>query len=85
MLLAPFNTTIVLCPGVTGFVVKLTVVPGGLPLALSEIGPLKPPVAVVPRVMVIFCGAGQSTTAAEGVLNVKPEGKGTVLVQTPLP
>ena len=85
MVLVPFSTTIVLWPGVTGLVVKLTVVPGGLPLALSETGPLNPPVALVPRVMVIFCGAGQSTTAAAGLLNENPDGKGTVVVQTPLP
>ena len=75
----------VVLPGVTGLVVKLTVVPAGLPLALNVTGPLNPPLAEVPNVMDIFCGAGQSATAGAGLLKLKPDGKGTVVVQTPLP
>ena len=68
-----FSVTTVALPGVNGVGAKVTVVPAGTPVvAVSTIGVLKPPVAVVPRFTVGVAGAGHATVVGVVVLNVKP-------------
>ena len=81
-----FRITLVLLPGVTGLVLKLTDVPEGTPaIADKVIGLLKPPAAVVPRFTDMVAGAGQFAVAGLGVVKEKPVGNGTVAVQIPRP
>ena len=75
----------VLLPAVTGLVVKETVVPAGLPVALKLTAPVNPPLEIVFNVILMFCGAGQAAVAAAGALKLNPEGAGMVADQTPLP
>lgn len=77
--LALFNVTVVLAPGVSGLLLKLTVVPAGTPaVAVSTIGVEKPPLDVEPKVTSAVAGPAQAMVVGVVLLNVKPEGGGVI-------
>ena len=69
-MLALFNVTTVLFPGITGLGEKLTVVPEGTPeVADKLIGVLKPPLDTVPSVTVAGFAEAQLILVGAGELN----------------
>jgi hypothetical protein len=80
--LAPVKVTSVLDPTATVPGEKVTVVPAGLPVALSATFPVKPPLEAVPSVIVIVDGAGQAAVAGVVGLNRNPNGGGAIVMST---
>ena len=67
-----FKVTVVALPGVNGFVLKLTVVPAGLPVAVKLIGVVNPPMLLLVNCVDAVVVDPQFAFALTGVLKVNP-------------